>query len=139
MDNTARTVMKHLNKQFHTGHTSLYTILHMAQIIMSTNFRAFDWKNKDDNRRHYGQDSPPQYHLSTIGVPVAIFWSDNDCLATAKDKLKLEQELTTIINIKEIDYLHLDYLWGEEASSGLYRDIIRLMEERLNLKNHKKS
>ena len=127
LDSTARTVIKHLNKQYQTGHTSLFTILHMAQIMTSSCFKAFDWKNKDDNQKHYGNECPPHYNLSTITVPVAIFWSENDCLATAMDMVKLKQELTNIISIQELDYLHLDYLWGTDSVSGLYKDISRLL------------
>ena len=127
LDSTARTVMKHLNKQYHTGHTSLFTILHMAQMMTSATFKAFDWKNKDDNQKHYNNDCPPQYDLSSVTVPVVIFWSENDCLATARDMVKLKQELPNVISIEELDYQHLDYLWGQDSISGLYKDLSRLL------------
>ena len=130
LDDTARTALKHLNKQFHTGRTSIFTILHMAQIMTTNCFKAFDWKNKEENQRHYNTDNPPGYKLSSVSVPVFLFWSGYDALATDKDVARLEKELTTIIGIKQLDYLHLDYLWGEDVYSGLYIDISGLLQDR---------
>ena len=107
-----------------------YTILHLAQIMTYNCFKAFDWKDRGENQRIYNSDEPPTYELSSISVPVVLFWSDNDCLSTARDVTKLERELSTIISTKQVDFLHLDYLWGENACSGLYRDIARLLENR---------
>ena len=42
-------------------------------------FCAFDYG--DENQDIYGQDTPPEYDLSKVTVPTALYWGDNDWLA----------------------------------------------------------
>ena len=93
-------------------------------------FQAFDWKNKAENIRHYNCEHPPTYQLSSISTPVVLIWSNNDNLATVKDKTKLERELSNIISIHQVDCLHLDYLWGEGVHTGLYGRIVQMLGNR---------
>ena len=60
--------------------TSTYTVLQYAQEVNSNGFYAFDY-GKDRNKEIYGTPYPPEYEVSKITAPVAIFWGDNDWLA----------------------------------------------------------
>ena len=35
----------------------------------------------EKNNEIYGQDEPPEYDVTQITAPVALYWSDNDWLA----------------------------------------------------------
>ena len=35
----------------------------------------------EKNKEIYGQDEPPEYDVTQITAPVALYWSDNDWLA----------------------------------------------------------
>ena len=47
---------------------------------ISDKFCQYDWGEKK-NLEIYGQKDPPEYDLSLITAPVALYWSDNDWLA----------------------------------------------------------
>ena len=39
----------------------------------------------------YGQDTPPDYDLSKVTAPVALYWGDNDWLAQQTVSNKTEK------------------------------------------------
>ena len=52
----------------------------MFSFIFSTErFCAFDYG--DGNQDIYGQETPPDYDLTKVTAPVALYWGDNDWLA----------------------------------------------------------
>ena len=68
------------------GGSGVYNYVHYAQLIQSKEeaFRRFD-HGKKENLKRYGQKSPPDYDLSLINFPVAIFSGDGDKMADPKD------------------------------------------------------
>jgi hypothetical protein len=54
---------------------SAITKLHFAGV-----FGQFDFGEKK-NMEKYGQSTPPQYNLSLVTSPVALYYSDNDRLS----------------------------------------------------------
>ena len=127
LDETARTAVCLIKRLYITGKTSIYTLFHFAQLISTGRFAAFDWGDEKENLRRYGQPQPPKYDLGSVQLPFKIFWSNKDSLATNKDVTKLEKELKDIIFCKELDFHHLDYLWGENAHVQLYPDIASVL------------
>ena len=65
------------------GHTpagsSTRNLVHYAQGVNSGKFRMYN-HGKKDNLAHYGQEEPPEYDLSKITAPIALYWSANDWL-----------------------------------------------------------
>jgi len=111
--------------------TSSYTILQFAQEVISGGFHGYDWGRHNDD--HHGDDSPPTYDISDIDTPTAIYWGDNDWLADPEDMKKLLNELPSIVPgmVHEIAYEgwnHLDFLWGIDAPTYVYRDLMRNLE-----------
>lgn len=45
-------------------------------------FGQFDYG--PENERHYNATSPPSYNLSSIQVPITLFYAENDLLANPK-------------------------------------------------------
>ena len=64
-------------------------------------------------------------------TPVALFTATNDWLADPYDvNHSLRPFLKNIIYDKNIDeWNHLDFVWGEDAHSVIYQDILKLLAE----------
>lgn len=53
--------------------------VHMIQSTGRTIFTQFDYEDEDENMRHYGQSSPPEYSVSAINSKhIALIYSKND-------------------------------------------------------------
>jgi len=74
--------------------TSTKTILHYVQEIESGKFRQYDYGRKR-NLQIYNATEPPDYNLSKITVPIALFYADNDWLAS----IIVSNGITQIIEI----------------------------------------
>lgn len=114
--------------------TSTSTIVHYAQEINSKKFAKYDF-GKKGNREAYGQDHPPEFSIEAVKVPVATYWSQNDWLAHPLDVLKYLTRLPNKYATYEVPYElwnHLDYLWGIDAKTLLYPEIIKNMDTFLN-------
>jgi lysosomal acid lipase/cholesteryl ester hydrolase len=59
--------------------TSVPSVVHYAQGVTSTSFMKYDY-GPEKNLEVYGQISPPEYDLSKITAPVALYWAENDWL-----------------------------------------------------------
>jgi len=110
--------------------TSTNTVLHYAQQIMSKKFTHFDF-GKAGNIEAYGQEEPPEFSLKAITVPVASYWSLNDWLAQPQDVLRYLTAIPNKFSTYEVPFElwnHLDYLWGIDAKTLLYPEIIKNMD-----------
>lgn len=59
--------------------TSVRTIVHYAQGVLSETFRKYDF-GIEKNMEVYGQPIPPEYDFSKMTAPVALYWAQNDWL-----------------------------------------------------------
>lgn len=50
--------------------------------FVTDQFGQYDYGDK--NLNHYNADSPPLYNLSSIQVPITVFYGVNDLLANPK-------------------------------------------------------
>ena len=117
--------------------TSTSTVVHYLQEINSKKFAHYDF-GKDGNKEAYGQDDPPEYLIEALKVPVATYWSQNDMLAQPKDVLRFLTRLPNNYATYEVPFEmwnHLDYLYGIDAKTILYPEIIKNMNAYLNTPN----
>ena len=73
--------------------------------------------------------------MEAIHVPVASYWSQDDWLAQPSDVLRYLSKLQNNFATYEVPFTpwdHLDYLWGKDAKTILYPEILKNME---NFKN----
>ena len=77
---------------------------------------------------HTPQPSPPQYNLTELRVPTALFTGDHDWLADPYDVKNLIPKISgVLINRTDIEsYEHLDFIWGLNARELVYRIVIEL-------------
>ncbi|TRY73442.1 hypothetical protein TCAL_06993 [Tigriopus californicus] len=108
---------------------STFTVIHYAQEVNSGGFNAYDF-GKEDNQEIYGSDHPPPYSLADVTVPVSLYWGQNDWLAQPADILTLLTRLPNVYDNYEVPYPnwnHLDFLWGIDANTLVYPQVISNM------------
>uniref|UniRef100_A0A2A4K7B0 Partial AB-hydrolase lipase domain-containing protein n=1 Tax=Heliothis virescens TaxID=7102 RepID=A0A2A4K7B0_HELVI len=111
---------------------STKTLVHYAQEIkQSGRFQQFDY-GPAQNFKVYGTESPPEYPLHKITLPIALFGSENDWLASDIDVTNLYVQLVNpidhyIVPLKEFN--HIDFLYAVDAPTLVYTRLLQLLEE----------
>lgn len=98
----------------------------------SGKFCRYDYGSPSANAAAYNSTSPPEYDLSKVTVPVALFWSDNDWLADPEDVKYLTSNLPDIVLNERIplpSFNHIDFLWGLDADTLVYSKLVPLLLE----------
>ena len=112
--------------------TSWKTAVHFAQeVVAGGKFQQFDY-GKTNNKRVYGIETPPEYDLSKITLPIKLFWAENDLLSSEEDVKLLYEKLPSskqIYKISEPTFNHLDYLWAVDAPTLVNQVIINSLEQ----------
>lgn len=62
---------------------STKTIIHYGQEINSGYFRQYDYGARK-NIKFYNTTYPPDYNISQINIPMALYYADNDWLAATQ-------------------------------------------------------
>jgi len=109
--------------------TSTWAMIHYAQEIDVGRFRHCDW-GAAENYDRYGQDTPPDYDVSLVTVPTALFWGQNDLLADPQDVEILSYSLPNLIGSYQTgnaDWAHMDFLWGIDTGTLVNPQLIALM------------
>lgn len=109
--------------------TSLKNVVHFGQLVMSKGFKKFNY-GPLRNRRRYGQWQPPNYDLSRVTAPTAIFYSLNDWLSDTKDVRKLVYSLPNVVmtyQVADPQFTHIDFTLSLLASRFVYPTLLRLL------------
>jgi len=111
--------------------TSVKNMVHWAQGIRNDVFQMYDYGSAAANMREYGQSTPPQYDLTKVTVPCALYHGGNDILADPTDVSVLLEKLPKIVkNSYQPSFAHLDYTWGSNAATlTMYTDILSLLKQ----------
>lgn len=111
--------------------------MHFAQLATTGRFQKFDY-GCEENLIHYKQETPPEYNLKNVKVPVAVYYGKTDSLSVVEDVRKLIRELPNVVK----DYLvphektsHLDFIWGAVTQRLVFNDIINTMKSRESAQN----
>jgi len=116
--------------------TSARTLQHFAQGVNSGRFTMFDQGSKKANYAAYGSPAPPEYRLSMVTCPVALYWGQNDWMAHPTDVAQLADSLPNIVASYKVPFStfnHLDFLWGKTADRLLYNPAIKLIDQFVRL------
>ncbi|XP_070802280.1 lipase member K-like [Pituophis catenifer annectens] len=109
--------------------TSVQNMIHWKQAINSGKLQAYD-HGRLGNKFHYGQDSPPEYNISAMTVPTAIWNGGNDWLSDPDDVNQLIPKIQNLISHKFIpQWNHLDFMYGIDAPDKLYYEIMDLLQK----------
>ncbi|XP_072762549.1 uncharacterized protein [Anoplolepis gracilipes] len=116
--------------------TSFKTMIHFAQVMKSGKFCQYNYGDMK-NRLIYNSTEPPDYNLTNITIPIALFYSAGDMLTTPVDVKRLYNLLTNVLDLYEVPYPnfnHMDFLWAKDAPKLVYERVLKIMR-RENLNN----
>ncbi|EUB57474.1 Lipase member M [Echinococcus granulosus] len=113
--------------------TSVQNMVHYCQAMWQGCFQTFDF-GAAENMVKYNRTTPPPYGLDAVGLPVTVYWSGQDWLAPPRDISRILTELSRgrdaqMRDVYLPDYNHLDFVWGVDAASYIYRDIIHFFRQ----------
>lgn len=110
--------------------TSWKTAVHFSQEIGSGGrFQMFDYGSYH-NEKLYGSETPPEYDLSKITLPIKLFWSKNDLLSSEKDVKELYDRLPAgkeMFLVPDPNFNHIDYLWAKDAPTLLNNKVLETL------------
>ncbi|XP_075973506.1 lipase 3-like [Anticarsia gemmatalis] len=118
--------------------TSWKTAVHFSQEILSGKFQYFDY-GAFYNSKIYGSDSPPEYDLKKVTLPIKLFWSQNDLLSSERDVKMLSTKLPTkpdMFLVPDAQFNHLDYLWAIDAPRLLNNEVLNSLNTYMNKDNY---
>eukprot|EP00420_Gonyaulax_spinifera_P004112 CAMPEP_0197924096 /NCGR_PEP_ID=MMETSP1439-20131203/95080_1 /TAXON_ID=66791 /ORGANISM="Gonyaulax spinifera, Strain CCMP409" /LENGTH=396 /DNA_ID=CAMNT_0043546497 /DNA_START=31 /DNA_END=1221 /DNA_ORIENTATION=- len=117
---------------FAPASTSTKNIAHFAQMTRTGRFAMYDYMSKSLNKKHYNSTESPDYSLSNISVPVALFSGASDAMADPLDVKHMKSLLPASKVVKEVEipgYSHLDFIWGEDANVLLYPQVLQVISD----------
>ncbi|KAF5741402.1 hypothetical protein HS088_TW10G00399 [Tripterygium wilfordii] len=116
--------------------TATKTMVHLAQMIRQGTITTYDYKDKDENEKHYGQATPLVYNMTSIrkDVPLYLSYGGADALADVKDvqllldSLKDHDRDKMVVQYRE-DYAHADFVMAENAEEVVYDPLIDYLKQ----------
>jgi len=91
-------------------------------------FQMYDYGTPQENMKHYNQTTPPQYDLTQVKVPTALYSGANDWLADPTDVDVLRKLLPNLVEDYTVaNYNHMDLVWGVNTRQMLYDRMLDLM------------
>ncbi|XP_042909900.1 gastric triacylglycerol lipase-like [Parasteatoda tepidariorum] len=114
---------------------SIKNVVHFSQMVKSKKFRKFDYGK--ENWKYYNQDTPPEYNLSNVVTPTALFWGMNDALADTEDISLLEKRLKSLVYsycVPWKNFSHFDFVLAKDAKKLVYDEIMSLIKQFQNNK-----
>ncbi|XAR55314.1 Triacylglycerol lipase, partial [Bertholletia excelsa] len=107
--------------------TSTKNMIHLAQMIRKGTIMMYDYGSIDQNKKHYGQPTPPAYNMGSIpnNVPLFLGYGGQDMLADVKDVHTLLDALKShdadkLVLLYQQDYAHADFVFGINAKQVVY-------------------
>lgn len=102
-----------------------------AQAVASHQFTKYDY-GSEINQKVYGSRQPPQYQMQKVQVPVALYYSEDDWLASPEDVAKLERELPNVkdsYKVPETHFNHMDFQFSKKAPEVIYKRLIESIQK----------
>lgn len=110
---------------------SINQFVHYGQLLNSNKFRQFDWGERR-NLLKYGSTIPPDYKLENVKAPLSVFYSDIDVFIHWPDIDRLLKRLSNVKFVKfiqHIDWMHFDYLIGNNLTNVINKDVIKFLNK----------
>lgn len=106
---------------------SLKQFTHYIQLMRSGKFQMFDY-GLAKNREIYQEDTPPQYNLTQITIPISIMRTINDPLSAKKDIKTLTSQLTNARSVRVMPGNHIDYVFDPVTITVIKDHMLSVME-----------
>ncbi|GAB0092450.1 hypothetical protein DMENIID0001_074420 [Sergentomyia squamirostris] len=115
----------------HPAGSSVYELIHYAQVVKSGNFAQYD-HGIVGNLKRYGSTNPPSYDLSKITAPVTLHYAPNDWISTPEDVEYFAQKLSNCTGkylVQSPKFSHYDFLWGENVKQQVYEKVLKVINK----------
>uniref|UniRef100_A0A2A4JQS0 Lipase n=1 Tax=Heliothis virescens TaxID=7102 RepID=A0A2A4JQS0_HELVI len=109
---------------------SVKTLMHYVQLAKSGYFQKFDYE-ASNNLKIYKNVTPPLYNFRSMTLPMAMFSSPSDWLATVADiqtLLPLLQEVSIHHVVKAENFGHFDFVWSPDAPELVFHFILSILD-----------
>ncbi|XP_055959560.1 triacylglycerol lipase 2-like [Mercurialis annua] len=111
--------------------TATKNMIHISQMIRTGTIAMYDYNDEDENKKHYGQPTPPLYNMASIpnNVPLFLSYGGADALSDVKDvqllinSLKDHDQDKLVIQFRD-DYAHADFVMAQNAAQEVYVPLI---------------
>ena len=114
------------------AHTHTHTHVHTPHILTHTCAHTHTHTHMHTPTQYHS----PSYNLTALTVPTALFTGGQDWLADPQDVTELIPQINTTGKVfyrKNIDkYDHLDFIWGLDAATLVYQDIVNISMKMVN-------
>lgn len=88
-------------------------------MVLTGEFKKFDFESKEDNLKVYGTEEPPHYNINNIkGLEIVLICGTADLLASPTDSAWLRDELSreNIVHYKEYGCGHIGLIMPKDTS-----------------------
>ncbi|KAJ8927986.1 hypothetical protein NQ314_019514, partial [Rhamnusium bicolor] len=114
------------------GGTSLKTFSYLTEATRGR-FRKYDY-GPGRNRFLYGNDTPPEYDITKIKVPVYIMYAAHDWSITKEDSVNLYNSLPKEVRygmheVSNINFNHYDFLFGRNSKQLVTDKLLQVLEK----------
>lgn len=76
------------------------------------------------------QTTPPAYKIEKLKMPIAVWNGGHDLIADPKDTAMLLPQFTNLVFHEHVlEWDHLDFIWGLDATKRMYAKIMDLMKK----------
>lgn len=76
----------------------------------------------------FSQTIPPLYDIEAITIPIAMWSGNQDWISQPSEIAQLQLQITNLIHKKKFpQWNHWNFIWGLDATSCLYKEILALM------------
>lgn len=106
--------------------------IHYIQLTRDGGFRQFDYEDKKINQQIYGSNTPPDYNLTQITVPVNLFYSKDDTTASFENVVQLKSMLSNIKSaylVPVADFKHVDFVYSRYVRKALNDRIVNTINK----------
>lgn len=117
---------------------STKALVHFAQLMRTldqtgqSKFQQFDY-GSEKNLFIYGTSKPPEYNLSRISTPIAIFSGERDALGNNQDVNTLAETLKntgSLVDARRLPHVrHCDFIWGSEGYTKVYPATLEILNK----------
>ncbi|XP_077206456.1 lysosomal acid lipase/cholesteryl ester hydrolase-like [Paroedura picta] len=116
--------------------TSFQNVLHWLQVNFERQFKAYDYGSPKKNMEKYNQTTPPVYKLEDIKIPIEFWTAGCDLFVNSKDLDLLRPRISNLVYEHHIlEWGHLDFIWGLDATERMYVKIIETMKRYAGFKS----
>jgi len=110
---------------------SARSLVHYAQGVNSGKFRKYNYPTKAKNMEMYGQETPPEYDISKITAPIALYWGENDWLGVKSDVYRLAELLPNLqrkYRAAHDKFNHIDFLTAIDMMPLINKPLLDFLE-----------